>query len=70
MFLFFSFYGNIMRMFRGYLLQWLHRNLRLHCCIMGRLAQMLIEEDSKLKEGDVFLIRFAKVCNYNGTAIV
>ncbi|KAJ4871989.1 hypothetical protein Rs2_46365 [Raphanus sativus] len=41
------------------------KNLRLHCCIMGRLAQMLIEEDSKLKEGDVFLIRFAKVCNYN-----
>ncbi|KAL0863903.1 hypothetical protein Bca101_043021 [Brassica carinata] len=42
------------------------KDQRLHCCITGRLAQMLTQEVNKLNNGDICLIRFAKLGIYNG----
>ncbi|XP_056850738.1 uncharacterized protein LOC130500060 [Raphanus sativus] len=39
---------------------------RIHCCIMGRSAHILADDAHKLNNGDICLIRFAKLQNLDG----
>ncbi|KAJ4902610.1 hypothetical protein Rs2_16561 [Raphanus sativus] len=39
---------------------------RIHCCIMGRSAHILADDAHKLNNGDICLIRFAKLQNLYG----
>ncbi|KAG2256398.1 hypothetical protein Bca52824_075692 [Brassica carinata] len=42
------------------------KDQRLHCCITGGLADKLTQEGNMPNNGDICLIRFAKLCNYKG----
>lgn len=44
--------------------------MRLQCCITGRLAEVLIREGKQPDIGDVCLIRFAQIGNYNSIIVV
>lgn len=39
---------------------------RLHCLITGKLAADFSQDGKRLKIGDVCLIRFARICKYQG----
>lgn len=37
---------------------------RVRCCIFGKLAEVLIQEQKQPNNGDICLIRYAKLNNY------
>ncbi|KAG5415037.1 hypothetical protein IGI04_002604, partial [Brassica rapa subsp. trilocularis] len=41
-------------------------NHRIHCCIFGNLAEILTESVKQPNNGDICLIRYAKIGNYKG----
>ncbi|WZZ81166.1 hypothetical protein YC2023_101738 [Brassica napus] len=45
-------------------------DMRLQCCITGKLAEILTREGKQPDIGDVCLIRFAKIGSYNGELCV
>ncbi|KAH0864604.1 LOW QUALITY PROTEIN: hypothetical protein HID58_081815 [Brassica napus] len=45
-------------------------DMRLQCCITGKLAEILTREGKQPDIGDVCLIRFAKIGSYNAIVIV
>ncbi|KAF3489720.1 hypothetical protein F2Q69_00052800 [Brassica cretica] len=41
-------------------------NHRIHCCIFGNLAEILTEAVKQPNNGDICLIRYAKISKYKG----